>query len=144
MAAGFFREELARLGRTDVAVLSAGLDVGGESHHKGASPAAREAASEMGVDISDHEVRPLRPALLARADWVFVMEGSQIEKIASVLPEELDHVALLDPEGEDIEDPAGGGPETYREARDSIRAAAAARAAEVLREVAPRDDGAAA
>jgi protein-tyrosine-phosphatase len=132
LARAFFVREAQSRRRTDVAAISAGVDVGGEPEPEGASAKAREAASEHGLDLSGHEATALTPAMLARADRVFVMERSQAERITSLLPEEAGHVELLDPEGAEIPDPAGEGVEAYRRTAERIRRAVRERAGEVL------------
>jgi L-threonylcarbamoyladenylate synthase len=132
MAAAFFIEELQRRNRTDVAVVSAGIDVGGDTSGAGASEGAHRAAAASYIDLSGHEVTPLTPAMLARADWVFVMEQDQADRIASLLPEERSHLRLLDPDGTDIGDPYGQGEDEYARARDAIREAVRTQADVVL------------
>lgn len=134
LAAELFKRELASRGRTDFAVLSAGIDVGGEgvARRQGASPLAIGAAAKEGLDLSDHQVQPLTPGMLARADWVFVMERSQADAIAELFPEERARVALLDPAGAEIADPFGGGPDLYDETLARIRQAVRSRAEELL------------
>jgi len=132
LAAELFKQELQGRGRRDFVVLSSGLDVGAESAGRGASSLAVAAAAEAGLDLSDHAVQALTPAMLARADWVFVMERAQADTITKLLPEESERVALLDPGGADIEDPFGGGPDIYARTMDRVREAVRARAREIL------------
>jgi protein-tyrosine phosphatase len=132
MAAALLIAELQQRNRADVAVVSAGIDVGGESSGAGASEDAHRSAAAIGIDLSGHVVKPLTPAMLARADWVFVMEQAHADGIASLLPEERSHLQLLDPAGADIEDPYGEGQEAYARVRDRIREAVRVRADAVL------------
>ena len=136
LAAAMFTEEALKRKRADLRALSAGLDVigdrGGDSVDQGASKTVRRVAVEMGFVLAGHEVTALTPAMLSRADWVFVMEGEQIGKITSFLPEEADRVRLLDPAGEDVPDPAGGGAEVYRATGLRIRSLVRVRAREIL------------
>jgi len=143
LAGALFAKELEARCRTDVTVLSAGVDVAtGDS--LGASALALEAAAGAGLDLAGHEVRSLTSSILARADWVFVMERSQIAGITSLLPEEADHIRLLDPAGGDIADPSGGDPDDYRRSLDAIHSGVRARAREILDETDLQDEGAAA
>jgi protein-tyrosine-phosphatase len=72
------------------------------------------------------------------------MERSQIAGITSLLPDEADHIRLLDPEGGDIADPSGGEADDYRRSLEAIRAGVRARAREILDETDLEDEGAAA
>jgi tRNA threonylcarbamoyl adenosine modification protein (Sua5/YciO/YrdC/YwlC family) len=143
-AAAAFAREIRGRGRPEVEALSGGLDVAGGDAGQGASGEAAGVAAQVGLDLSGHAVRAVTPELLARADRVFVMERSQLETIVSLLPEEADHVELLDPRARDIEDPAGGGPAAQRRARDEILAAVRVRSVRLLEELGPagREDSA--
>jgi tRNA threonylcarbamoyl adenosine modification protein (Sua5/YciO/YrdC/YwlC family) len=92
------------------AVLSAGTaaDAG-----RRATPETVAEARSRGLDLSRHRSRPLTPALLDRADVVFVMEEDQRQRILEFAPEAAGRVRLLDPAGRDVPDPFGGGPEAY-------------------------------
>jgi L-threonylcarbamoyladenylate synthase len=132
MAAALMERELASRGRADVAVKSAGTDVGGESRG-GASELARRAVAEIGCSLEAHEVTAVTPALLGRADWVYAMGRSQVERILDLLPEERDRVELVDPHGEEIADPYGGEFKAYARTRDALVRAVRERAADLVR-----------
>jgi len=77
MAAALFRDHLTKAdeGRSISEVASAGTDVDSVG-----GPATPEAISEMadrGVDLSDHQARPVDGALLAKAGLVVVMTRRQ-------------------------------------------------------------------
>jgi protein-tyrosine phosphatase len=131
IAAALMDAQFKLRGRTDVAALSAGTDVGGDADGRGASDLAAEVVREAGIDLGAHAAKPVTPALLGRADWVFVMERSQLERIVELLPEERSRVRVLDPAGGDIGDPFGGDLETYRAARDRIADAVGSRVLEI-------------
>jgi tRNA threonylcarbamoyl adenosine modification protein (Sua5/YciO/YrdC/YwlC family) len=138
-AAAAMETELASAGRHGVKVRSAGVDVGGEIGDASASaPAA--AAAEVGLDLTGHRARPLTPSMLSEADWVFVMDRTQRDRIAEILPEEGPRVELLDPDGADIEDPAGEDREFYARTRDRIRAAVRARASSIVESLGAEGD----
>jgi len=117
------RDLLAR-GR---AVLSAGTAaVAGHP----ATPETVEAARVRGLDLRSHRSRTLTPGLLDSADRVFVMERSQRETILEFSAGDARKVALLDPDGGDIPDPFGRGPEAYARAAALLERAVEARVAE--------------
>jgi protein-tyrosine phosphatase len=92
------------------------------------SAAAVEALAALGLDLSDHATRPLRPELLSRADLVLCMTAAQAELVAArleldVAPAERPPLELFDPDGQDVPDPFGG---------DRARYAAVARQLERL------------
>jgi L-threonylcarbamoyladenylate synthase len=132
IAAALMEAQLGIRGRSDVVVLSAGTDVGGEASGRSATGLAAEVVREAGGDLSGHAARPVTPALLGRADWVFVMERSQLERILELLPEERPRVRVLDLSGHDIFDPFGEDIEVYRNARDRIADAVGARVLEIV------------
>lgn len=92
-----------------------------------ASEGARQAAEEIGLDLSGHRSRLLTPERVAEADIVLGMTSRHVRAV-----QELgggDKVALLteflnDGEpGEGIEDPFGGTAEDFARARDRIQEA---------------------
>ncbi|MHC4822278.1 MAG: Sua5/YciO/YrdC/YwlC family protein, partial [Planctomycetota bacterium] len=107
----------ADLPRRGLAVLSAGTAaVPGR-------PCPEEAVAEgrqRGVDLSRHRSQPLIPALLDRAETVFVMDRGHRTSIMEFAPESADNVVLLDPAGRDIPDPYGCGAEAYERAGHMI------------------------
>jgi tRNA threonylcarbamoyl adenosine modification protein (Sua5/YciO/YrdC/YwlC family) len=92
------------------AVLSAGT--GADAGRK-ATPETVAEGRSRGLDLSGHRSRPLTPALIDRADAVFVMESAHRASILEFAPEAAGRVFLLDPSGRDVPDPFGRGPEAY-------------------------------
>lgn len=91
--------------------------------------AARTAAAEIDVDISE-----LRGLSLARSvdpvpDRIYTMTERHRRQVAVAIPELADRVELLDPAGE-VADPYGRDLIFYRHARDQIAAAIDRRAAD--------------
>ncbi len=119
-------EAVARsLTGSDVEVASAGI------HGLEDSPASGHAVTalaEVGIDGSSHRARRLSPGLMAAADRIYVMTEEQRRLLRAwpgpVAPE------LLDPEGNDIDDPYGMDLEDYREALRRITAAVESRVAD--------------
>ena len=94
-------KDLAALGY-DVA--SAGTAaVGGGKPSQSATTAAREAS----LDISGHRTQAATIDLLRNADKVFAMTESHAASAREMCPSAADKIELLDPDGDDIEDPIG-------------------------------------
>ena len=89
-----------------------------------ASPDAVVELAERGIDLSAHRSSPLLEGALAEADEVLCLTRSHAHALLSVLPpRHSDKVDLLDPDGRDVPDPIGSGPEAYHAAATSIEAA---------------------
>jgi protein-tyrosine-phosphatase len=71
--------------------------------------------------------------LLERATHVFCMERAHLEQILAFFPNRQRDVRLLDPEGHDVEDPAGRSPQTARRLAGRLDAAAALLAGGLVR-----------
>lgn len=80
-----------------------------------------EAMREFGCDATRHQTRVLTLSHLEQSDFVYVMAENHRRTIAEWAPEILSRTFLLDPEGQDIEDPFLAEPEVYRETARSIR-----------------------
>ena len=63
--------------------------------------------------------------MLERATHVFCMERGQLEQILAFFPGRQHDVRLLDPEGNDVEDPAGRSLLAYKRLAGRLDAAAA-------------------
>lgn len=72
-----------------------------------ATPAAVQAASELGADASQHRSRPITVELIHQADVIYTMGRSHAQAVLALLPSAADKVVPLDPQG-DVEDPIGG------------------------------------
>ena len=124
MAAALARRAVEERGWAHVRVESAGVHaVEGAPASEGAVAAMRE----WGIDLTEHRSRPLTPDLVEWADRILAMAPSQREAVEAMgggrkvflLTEFLEGPDA----GQPIEDPFGGGPEEYAEARDRIRRA---------------------
>jgi tRNA threonylcarbamoyl adenosine modification protein (Sua5/YciO/YrdC/YwlC family) len=106
-------------------VRSAGLEA---PEGKPASPAVVKVAKEwLGgpLDLEHHRARRLTEEMLERATHVFCMERRHREEILAFFPNRARDVRLLDPEGNDVEDPAGRTPFVYKRLVGRLDAAAA-------------------
>jgi tRNA threonylcarbamoyl adenosine modification protein (Sua5/YciO/YrdC/YwlC family) len=137
MAAGLARKRLAdRLGCEPQQLEEHGIEVTsagtGAMAGLGASDHAIEAMVERGIDITDHQSRPITVDALLAADYIWVMANHHRDSIRRLAPEVAGRVALLDPSGADIDDPVGGSLDLYRACARQIEAALAVRLAEIL------------
>jgi len=124
VAGALFAAVARERGRTDVTVLVAVLGAA-------SSPTSMQAlAAELGIDARGEETPALSPALLARADWVYALERSLVEKIAQIAPPGAARAELLDPAGRDMAAPGPGA--TEKAAAATLREAVRARAELVL------------
>ena len=90
-----------------------------------ASLLAQQALAELGLSAAGHRSRPVTPELVREAGLVAAMGRQHFERIIACSPAARDKVFLLGrfaPRGEglDIDDPAGGALECYRQCRDAI------------------------
>lgn len=88
-----------------------------------ASPGARTAMEEIGVDISDHKAQPVTERLLSEADWIMTMTRGHRDYLKQVLGENNRIFTLYGFLGQDkdVLDPYGGDVDTYRVCRDELQ-----------------------
>ena len=79
------------------------------------------AMRSMEIDPGRHESRSLSPSLIQQADHVFCMTASHLMTVRSVAPWAFDHVDLLSPDGESVDDPIGGSDEVYLQCAQQLR-----------------------
>ncbi len=136
MAEALARAELERrlappdgdLGAFGFRVASAGLFA---SAGAPASAPAVQVLGERGLGLDAHRSRLLDDDDLRGADRVYCLSTSHLEALlARVPPSAAGRLELLDPRGEDVPDPIGGGPEEYRSCAERIAQAVAERAAD--------------
>lgn len=129
MAEAFARVEVARrLGcpaeeleaRHGVSIMSAGVFA---APGREASEEARAEVRRRGADLAAHRTSALSAERIREADVVFCMTQAQCDSVVALVPEAADKTFLLDPEGDDISDPLGGGPERYAACAGQIEAA---------------------
>lgn len=89
---------------------------------------ALEALQRLGMtagDLHRHRARQLTAQMLADADAVYAMTRQHIREVCALYSSAADRIVLLDPAGEDIPDPVGGGDEVYtrtaQRLQDAIR-----------------------
>ena len=126
MAEAALRAELAKAGRTDILVHSAGI-----SAWPGAqvSPQAVLAGAEENLDISGHRAQPLDDDLMAQSDLIMAMTQDQVDLIRRRWPAHAPKVLRLFPEPEngqprwsgDVPDPVGLDVDEYRTILGLIR-----------------------
>jgi protein-tyrosine phosphatase len=145
LAAAMLRRRLAeRLGCPEddleargYTVLSAGIEA---VDGRPASPAALRVAKEWpgaALDLEGHRSRRLSEELVERATHVFCMERTQAEEILAFFPSRERDVRLLDPEGHDVEDPAGRSPQAYKRLAGRLDVATALLAGGLVRSASP-------
>jgi protein-tyrosine-phosphatase len=76
------------------------------------------------LDLEGHAARKLNQEMVEQATRVICMERFQREEILAFFPHRVREVFLLDPEGSDIDDPAGQNLDTYRRLARRLNAAA--------------------
>jgi tRNA threonylcarbamoyl adenosine modification protein (Sua5/YciO/YrdC/YwlC family) len=135
MAEALLRKLIAeKLGcnQTDLAHRGYTVESAGTGAYSGspASPAAVDALSDMGLDISTHRSQPLTLDLVNRADYIFVMTAEHARMVAALAADAAGRVRTLDEE--DIEDPIGGDKALYRICAERIEKALRNRLKEIV------------
>jgi protein-tyrosine-phosphatase len=130
MAEGLLRSAFERRGG-DVPVVSSAGTIARDGNP--ATPEAVRAAAELGIDISGHSARRLRPEQIDLADLVVGMAGEHRAEILASVPDAAEKtftlkglVALLDEGGseeadQDVADPLGLPLEGYRTVARELR-----------------------
>jgi protein-tyrosine phosphatase len=121
MAAALFKELLRREGLLDQYRLESAGTWAAEGEP--ATPLARAAVQERGLDLDDHRSRRVTGDLLRAFDLVLVMEEGHREALRAEFPDLADRIHLLaSMAGEiyDIRDPGGGTLESHRAFADEL------------------------
>jgi L-threonylcarbamoyladenylate synthase len=119
MAEGLARAALARrLGCLPQELAQQGFEVLSMGIYAGpGSPAAQYAIdtlSPRGIDISGHRSRQATPELVEELDSIFCLTSSHLAALQQMLPpKKRGKLHLLAPDGHNIGDPIGGGPQIY-------------------------------
>jgi protein-tyrosine phosphatase len=82
------------------------------------APAANEAvetARAYGADLTAHRSRPLTPELAAQADYLVAMTRGHLYSLAAHFPRLAARPRLLNPAGDDLDDPVGRPRAVYEE-----------------------------
>ena len=119
----------------DAALAAFGFRLASAGVHAGrgacASPEAIQVMAEAGLDLAEHRSAPALAESVRAAQRVYCMTAAHRQALLGLLPPgAAAHVALLDPGGQDVPDPMGGGYEDYLACAFAIRAALEERAAE--------------
>jgi protein-tyrosine phosphatase len=80
-----------------------------------AAPEAVEVARTYGADLDAHQSRPLSSQLAVGADFLVAMTQDHLLTLMEMFPRLGSQPRLLSPEGTDLPDPIGMGPEVYEE-----------------------------
>ncbi|MDP6385631.1 MAG: L-threonylcarbamoyladenylate synthase [Planctomycetota bacterium] len=122
MAEGLARALIAEhLGSSDLSRF--GFDVQSAGVFAGpGSPASYEAVELLkprSIDLGDHRSQPAADSLLEQSDHIYCLTGDHRDILRGRSSQE---IQLLDPRGEDIPDPIGGGREVYAACAQRIEA----------------------
>ncbi|NIR42928.1 MAG: low molecular weight protein arginine phosphatase [Gemmatimonadetes bacterium] len=120
MAEAIARRALHERGWTHVSVDSAGT---GATWGAPATESARQAAAQIGLDLSGHRSQPLTPQLVEGSDIILGMTQTHVDTVTGLGTAQVSLLSefIQGPHaGEPIADPVGGTIEDYREARDRI------------------------
>lgn len=114
----------AEVQRRGLRFVSAGLAV---AFGDPASDGALAVAAEVGCDLEGHVAQPLTLEVVQQAARVYCMTAAHAARVLDLAPDAADKVTTLRPDGMDIGDPYGGSLELYRQTRNEIARALAAR-----------------
>lgn len=122
MAEALARREARSRGLESVRFSSAGISaVPGME----ASEGSRHAAKAVGLDLSSHRARSLNGAMCRQADLILAMTRHHLDAIRQECPDAEGKAHTIyryvSGSGHDVEDPYGGGEETYRQCLEEIR-----------------------
>lgn len=119
MAEAILKDLLKKAGHglESVLVLSAGVAA---SEGAMASSQAVDVMEERGLDLSNHQSRPLSDAIIDRADLILTMTRGHRAAILAAWPDRSDQVRTLRRDGGDIADPVGSSVEIYQQCADQI------------------------
>ncbi|MCC6511772.1 MAG: low molecular weight protein arginine phosphatase, partial [Pirellulaceae bacterium] len=87
-----------------------------------ASPEAVSVMQSRGLNLKDHQSRPVSPRLLRQADLVLTMTAGHRSAIVSRWPEAASKTYLLSKNGRDVADPYGGPVTAYAACAEEIEA----------------------
>ena len=85
-----------------------------------ASPEARTAVAERGLDLSSHESQPVSDRLVRFADVILAMTRGHRDAILRQWPEAAPRTRLLSRSSTDVSDPIGGPLEVYQRCANQI------------------------
>jgi protein-tyrosine phosphatase len=88
-------------------------------------------ALQEGFSLKEHRSKALTISMIEEADYIYTMSKSHLDTIFEWSPESADKLFLLDPQGEEIEDPLGGTEDVYKKCIQRIKSAIEARLREI-------------
>ncbi len=100
-------------------VLSAGVSA---SDGMPAAANAVEVVRSRGGSLEDHASRRATPDLVGHADHILAMTLDHLDILLDQIPEVAPRTRLLDPQGDDVDDPVGADHETYSRTARQIEA----------------------
>jgi protein-tyrosine phosphatase len=100
-------------------VISAGLSA---IEGQPAASHAAEVVRTRGGSLRSHASRRITPELVHHADAIITMTRDHRDTLLAHAPEAADRVRLLDPLGDDVDDPIGADRATYLRTADAIEA----------------------
>lgn len=100
-------------------VISAGLSA---IEGQPAATHAAEVVRTRGGSLRSHASRRITPELVRHADAIITMTRDHRDALLAHAPEAADRVRLLDPLGDDVDDPIGADRSTYLRTADAIEA----------------------
>ena len=107
-----------------VHVSSAGTNASHGAYESDENIVALKSAGIKGLDDRRHRSQPLTPQLILRSTAVYVMTVSHAKHAQAMAqslgPEHSKKVIVLDPEGHDVPDPVGRGPDVYRQTAEKL------------------------
>lgn len=87
-----------------------------------AAPEAVRAMDAFGLDLKQHESRPLTEQLIRQADHIFVMTRGHLDALIREWPQAADRARLLSRDGIEVSDPIGGPLEQYERTAAQMKA----------------------
>jgi tRNA threonylcarbamoyl adenosine modification protein (Sua5/YciO/YrdC/YwlC family) len=125
MAEAIFRARLAErlecdqngLTRAGYTLVSSGLQA---ARNMPAASNAIEVVREFGGSLERHASQSVTPAIVGQADLILAMTRDHVDEIIDRWPRASSRVFLLDPAGEDLDDPIGSALSNYRETARTI------------------------
>lgn len=95
-----------------------------------ATDQAVDVLRSMGIDLSDHQSRPLTLDMISRAELIYTMTPSHAQAVMTMAPNSVHKVFVLD-ECESIPDPIGQSTEVYKHTADRLSELIARRLTEI-------------
>ncbi len=92
MAAALFKQYISEMGQHEISISSAGLHA---NRARGADPRALIVAREFGIELRDHQSRPITKEMVETADAIFVMDYLNEAKLLARYPKAKNKIYVL-------------------------------------------------